>query len=162
MAREYARIRCDVWTDPDFGKLTVLEQHVYWLLLSSKGLSRCGVLSFIPGRFVGAAADLTEPKLIKAVNGLTEAGFCGLDKRTMELCIRSYVRYDGVLDRANMGKAVGTAYEAILSTKLAEMVGRELARYYRENPSLPGWDGLAATSPSAYYMATEWLWEEGK
>lgn len=154
MARDHARIRLSVWDDPDFNALTVAEQHAYWMLLSGRGLSRCGVLTFIPGRFEGYAKDLNEAKLTKAIHGLVRARFCVLDKRTMELLVRSYVRHDGVLDRTNMGKAVGTAFEAVVSPTIREAIGAELARHYGENPNLLGWKGLAETSPTAWGMAS--------
>lgn len=154
MARDHARFRLDAWDDPDFNDLTVAEQHAYWMLLSSRGLSRCGVLTFIPGRFQGFSKDLNEAKLTKAVNGLVRARFCVYDKRTLELLVRSYVRHDGVLDRTNMGKAVGTAYEAVASPAIREVIGAELARHYEDQPRLLGWKGLAETSPTAWAAAS--------
>lgn len=153
MARDHARIKTSIWDDPDFLSLRSDEQHLYLLLVSNPGLSRCGVLAYIPGRFEHLAADMTTRRFRTAVAALERARFVVVDEHTQELLVRSYVRADGVLDRANMGKATGTAFEAIVSAQVRQAVGAELARHMKENPDLPGWAGLAATSPKAHSMA---------
>lgn len=154
MARDHARIKTSIWDDPDFLRLRVAEQHLYLLLLSNKGLSRCGVVTYIPSRFEDLAADLTPSGFRKATTGLRTARFVVLDERTQELLLRSYVRHDGVLDRLNMGKATGSAFEAVVSDDIRKAIGDELARLMHEKPELPGWIGLAATSPTAHAMAS--------
>lgn len=153
MARDHARVKTSIWDDPDFIALRVNEQHLYLALMSNKGLSRAGVVDYIPSRFDKLAADLTAPKFIRAISGLSAARFVVLDERTQELLLRSYVRHDGVLDRVNMGKAVGTAFEAIVSVRIRRAIGDELARLMKDEPDLAGWTGLAATSPNAHAMA---------
>lgn len=153
MARTHSRLKVSIWDDPDFIALKRDEQHAYFMLMSNKGLSRCGVIDFIPSRFEGLAADLTDAKFRSAVTGLQRARFVVIDRRTQELLLRSHVRHDGVLDRVNMGKAVGTAYEAVVSRSIRAVICEELARYMKESDTLPGWIGLAATSPEAHAMA---------
>lgn len=153
MARDHARILTAIWEDPDFLALKVAEQHAFFMLVSNLGLSRCGVITYIPARFDHLAVDLTTPKLRKAIDGLTAGRFAVVDDRTQELLVRSYVRHDGVLDRLNMGKATGTAFEAVVSSDIRAAVGVELARHMKEKPDLWGWEGLAATSPTAHAMA---------
>lgn len=153
MARDHARIYTAIWSDPDFLALKVAEQHAYFVLVTSIGLSRCGVVTYVPARFDHLASDLTEQKLRKAVAGLRTSRFAIVDDRTQELLVRSYVRHDGVLDRLNMGKATGTAFEAVVSDDIRDAIGVELARHMKEKPDLQGWEGLAATSPAAHAMA---------
>jgi hypothetical protein len=153
MARTHGRLKVSIWDDPDFIAMKRDEQHAYFLLMSNKGLSRCGVIDFIPSRFESLAADLTDAKFRAAVAGLQRARFVVVDKRTQELLLRSHVRHDGVFDRANMGKAVGTAYEAVVSRPIRQAIGDELARLMNDSPDLPGWVGLAMTSPEAHAMA---------
>lgn len=153
MARDHARIKTSIWNDPDFLALRVAEQHLYLALASNKGLSRCGVIDYIPSRFDHLADDLTAPRFMKAIGGLRSARFVVLDERTQELLLRSYVRHDGVLDRVNMGKATGTAFEAVVSPIIRKAIGDELSRLMHEEPDLPGWAGLAITSPMAHAMA---------
>jgi hypothetical protein len=153
MARDHARIQTAIWDDPDFLALKVAEQHAYFMLVSNLGLSRCGVITFIPARFEHLASDLTAAKLRKAIDGLRSSRFALVDQRTQEILVRSYVRHDGVLDRLNMGKATGTAFEAVVSADLKAAIGVELARHMKDKPDLQGWEGLAATSPTAHAMA---------
>lgn len=153
MARDHARIKTSIWDDDDFLALRVAEQHAYFMLGSNLGLSRCGVITYIPARFEHLASDLTAAKLRKSVEGLRDSRFAVIDDRTQEILIRSYVRHDGVLDRLNMGKATGTAFEAVVSDKLRAAIGAELARLMKEKPDLLGWQGLAFTSPTAHAMA---------
>lgn len=153
MARDHARVKTSIWDDPDFLALRIPEQHLYLALMSNKGLSRCGVIDYIPSRFDHLASDLTTTKFKTTVAGLRAARFVVLDDDTQELLLRSYVRHDGVLDRGNMGKATGTAFEAVVSRSIRAAIGTELARLKRDAPDLPGWIGLAATSPTAHAMA---------
>lgn len=153
MARTHGRVYVSIWDDPDFIALKRDEQHAYFLLMTNKGLSRCGVIDFIPSRFEDLAADLTETKFRASITGLQRARFIVVDRRTQELLVRSHVRHDGVFDRVNMGKAVGTAYEAVVSRPIRDAIGDELARLMKESNTLPGWAGLAITSPEAHAMA---------
>lgn len=154
MARDHARIKTSIWDDPDFLALRSAEQHAYLALTSNKGLSYCGVIDFIPSRFDHLSSDLTPSKFARSIAGLRAARFVVLDERTQELLLRSYVRHDGVLDRVNMGKACGTAFEAVVSRSIRAAIGDELARLLGERPDLPGWAGLASTSPTAHAMAS--------
>lgn len=154
MARDHARVKLSIWDEAsDFRSLRMVEQDAYFMLMSNPGLSRCGVATYIPSRFEGLAADLTPARLKAAVKGLIAARYVVLDERTQELLVRTYVRHDGVLDRLNMGKATGTAFEAVVSREIRHAIGDELARLMKEKPDLPGWEGLAATSPIAHAMA---------
>lgn len=154
MARDHARIKLSTGDDGDWLALKSAEQHVYWLLMSNPGLSYCGVIDYIPTRFQHLAADMTVSKFKAAVNGLRNARFVVLDEETQELLVRSYVRHDGVLERVNMGKAVGSAFEAVVSSAIRDAIGKEMRRYMNERPDLQGWIGLAATSPTAHAMAS--------
>ena len=136
MARDHARVKTSIWDDPDFIGLKSAEQHVYLALMSNKGLSRCGVVTYIPARFEHLAADLTPARFKAAVSGLCNQRFVVLDERTQELLLRSYVRHDGVSDA------------------FRRAIGDELARLMHDEPDLLGWQGLAITSPVAHAMAS--------
>lgn len=152
MAR-HARIQVDIWDNPDFIKLRTTEQQTYFMLMSHKSLSRCGVTMNIPSHFEGLSRDLTPAKFRASVKALKAARFVVTDDRTHELLVRTYIRHDGVFDRENMGKAVGTAFGTVISQRIKKAVGGELARLMQERPDLPGWKGLAATSAEAHAMA---------
>lgn len=154
MARDHARVKLSIWDDADFLALKSNEQHAYFTLFSHKSLSRCGVMMFIPSHFEHLAADLTPARFKSAVGALRRSRFVVIDDHTREILVRTYVRHDGVFDRENMGKAVGTAFEAVISPAIKHAIGDELARLMDERPDLPGWKGLAATSPTASAMAS--------
>ena len=154
MARDHGRVKVSIWENPDFLSLRVDDQHAYLAFMTNKGLSRCGVVTYIPSRFEDLAADLTPARLRRSIGALRQARFVVMDDRTQELLVRSHVRHDGVLDRLNMGKATGSAFEAVVSDTIRKAIGDELARLMAERPDLPGWMGLAVTSPTAHAMAT--------
>jgi hypothetical protein len=154
MARTHARLWTTVWHDPAFLALDVPAQHTYMTLISQPGLSYAGVLTWLPSRYATLARGNTGTRVQGAVKTLERARFVVVDTKTAELLIRSYVRHDGVLDRPNMGKAVGTAINTIVSPKIRDGVTRELARYMGERPDLPGWIGLKETCPMAYEIAS--------
>lgn len=139
-----------IWDDPDWCRLDVAAQHAYWLLMSSKGLSYCGVLDYVPGRFRGKAKGLTAPKLKAAVATLQRNRFVVLDEDTSEALVRTYVRHDKVMERRNMGKAVAYAYGQVVSPDLQVCVRIELARLHHEHPELAGWAGFEQIEPDAY------------
>lgn len=153
MARDHARLKVKIWDNKDFLALRWADQHAYLMLTSSPRLTYCGVLTFVPALFEDNAPDLTPAKLRASVAALAAARFVVHDDRTQELLIRSYVRHDGVLDRINMGKACGSAFELVASSRIREAIGDELRRLMADSPGLPGWKGLAVTSPTAHAMA---------
>ena len=154
MGRDHARIQLAIWRDDDWTALDVNAQHAYWLLLTQPRLSYCGVLDYFPGRLATLADGLTQAKVKAAIRQLERARYIVVDRDTQELLIRTYVRHDGVLDRVNMGKAVGRAIEKVTSKAIRVAIGTELGRLLHENNSLQGWIGLRAESPMAFEMAS--------
>ena len=47
MAREYARVKLTIWTDPDFHSLTGDAQRLYFVLLTNGSLNLCGVTDWL-------------------------------------------------------------------------------------------------------------------
>lgn len=151
MARDYAAIYTAVWTDKDWRRLDCHLQHTYWLILTQPRLSPCGVLDFIPHRFVGLAADLTAAQLASRVDELcvTEPRpWLIHDPDTMELLARSFVRYDSLMKVPSAAKAVAKDFAAIASPAIRDGVLTELIRLHRDDPGLAGWKGIAAQDPA--------------
>lgn len=149
MARDHARILTAIWRDPDFRALDVNAQHTYLAVVSQEALSYAGVLDYRPGRLAALSKGNTGSKVERAVRALVASRFVVLDAQTEELLARSYVRYDGVLDRPNMGKAVGRALDKIVSLPVRTAVLAELGRHYADKPNLSGWTGLADVNADA-------------
>lgn len=155
MPRDHARIKTRRRRDDDFRQLTAAAQHIYDTVLTDPDLSYAGVLTYLPGRIAEAARDLTEKKVDLAVRELERGRYVVVDRKTHEILIRSYARHDGVLERANMGKALGRALERIVSAKVRDAVRHELARLHDEAPTLAGWHGLGELYPDELTLLTE-------
>jgi hypothetical protein len=143
MARDHARIQCAIWRDKDFRHLTGPAQHVYFTLVSQPTLTYCGVMDWWPNRLASLSRKTEEADIFASIQELMDAKFVLLDVETSELLVRTYVRHDGVLIRKNMGKAMGRALEKVVSLEVRRIVLDELARMYREDPKLAGWDGFS-------------------
>lgn len=148
MARDHARMQTKLWApESDFRALSWEAQWAYEMLCQQEALSYAGVLDYRPGRFSVLAKGLTAAKVQGAVKRLEAARYVIVDRKTEELLVRTYVRHDGVMDRANMGKAVGRALAKVVSVELHRAIVDELAKHYEARPSLAGWDGLADLYP---------------
>lgn len=147
MARDHARIKTAIWRDTEIRKLKGDEQWLYFAMVSQETLSRCGVLDWRPGRIAALAADQTTPKVERSAKALEKSRHIIIDRQTEEALVRSHVRHDGVLDRVNMGKAVGRALASVVSLTIRDAVLTELGRLYAEQPKLAGWHGIRELFP---------------
>lgn len=155
MARDHARIKTAIWRDRDWRGLTVDAQWLYEAIVSQEELSRCGLIDWRPGRIAALAAANTAARVTKAARTLETKRFVVIDRKTEELLVRTHVRHDGVLDRVNMGKAVGRALAKVVSLTIRDAVIAELARYYTEKPKLHGWQGIEELFPDDMALIRE-------
>lgn len=147
MARDHARLLTAIWRDDDFRGLSVDAQHAYMTVLSQEGLSYAGALDYFPGRLAALARGNTEKRVESAVRTLERARFVVVDRSTCEVLIRTYIRHDGVLDRRNMGKAMGRGFAKVVSSKIRTAIYDELAHCYRIDEKQAGWAGFAELYP---------------
>lgn len=152
MARDHARVITAIWDDPDWRKLDQAAQHTYLMLASNKDISYCGVLAFVPGRFVDSVAGLTEIKFKSSIRLLEKRRYIVVDRKTQELLVRSFVRHDKILARRNIGNACARALGRVHSTSVREAVIHELARLYLEDSSREGWFGFKDFDAMAFDM----------
>lgn len=153
MARDHARLQTAIWNDPEFRALPGHAQHAYTTIISQPRLSYCGVLDYIPSRLAALSDDGTEAKIKASVKALERARFVVVDRTTHELAVRTYIKHDGVLNRPNMGKAMGRALANVVSDRLRGVIRDELSVLYGEKPELAGWIGFKAESPIEYDIA---------
>lgn len=132
MAREHARIFVSIWEDADFLALGMAEQWTYMALLSSPDLSWCGVLPLLPQRLGRLSRDGSPAKAAKALAGLGAARFVLVDEGTAEVCIRTYVRHDGVMKQPNVVCAAIKAWAKVHSDPIREAIREEFAKAYAE------------------------------
>jgi hypothetical protein len=136
-----------LWHGEDWRALSTDAQWAYHALCEADALSYAGVIDYRPGRLAALAKDMTTRRVETAVKALEKTRHLIVDRGTEELLVRTYVRHDGVLDRRNMGKAVGRALARVVSLDLRTAVIVELGRHYGEKPRLEGWNGLAELYP---------------
>lgn len=153
MGRDHARMQTAMWDKGEWRKLAWSAQHTYWMLTSHKDLSYCGVIDYLPGRWVDLAGDLTEAKITAAVRRLERGKFVVVDRKTHELLIRSFIRHDKILARRNMGHACARALGLVHSDAIRDAVLQELARLWIEDKSRDGWAGFKDYDPIAFDMA---------
>jgi len=150
MGRDHARVRVDIWSDPDFLELTSVQQLAYLVLISSRDLSYAGVVPYVPARYALLSRDWTERKFAAALRGLEQRRFVLLDLDTAEVLVRSYVRHDGLLKQPNVAKALVRAFYRIHSEHLQDAVVGELRRLYADDPDARGWVGFREASEELF------------
>jgi len=153
MARKFARLYVNIWSDPDFVALHTDEQVVYLGLISSADISWCGVNPLLPQRFAGLAANLTEHKARRAFATLQETRFVIVDTDTAEIAARTFIRHDEVMRQPNIAKAMGRALGLVRSDRIREAILDELGREFATDPGLRGWASLQAAYPDIYDKA---------
>lgn len=144
MARDHGRILVQIWSDPDWTRLTEAAQRAYILALSQPDLSYAGVLATRYKRWSGFAANSSVPKIKRAMRELEVARFVMVDDATEEMWIRTFVKHDGILTYPNVTKAMVKAYRAIQSQAIREAFVAELGDEFQvwgmrgDRPK--GWD----------------------
>lgn len=155
-ARKYAKRRVSTWFDRDFRTLTLEQQGLYDALCAYPELSRCGVIPFIPNRLTVCSDSLTARKLTKLVMELEESLYVVVDIDMAELLVRSHIRHDEGLRTPNIARSIARSFGSIVSKKVRNATGYELARLYAESPDLPGWDAFKAQDPELFEWISEW------
>lgn len=128
MARDRASIRLDMWADEDWRKLTVPAQRLYMLLLSHPTLSYAGVADWRPGRIAQLSASTTTADVEAAAIELEQAGFILRDEVTEEVLIRSFIKHDGLMKQPKLVVSMTTAFAAIASSMIREVVAHEVQK----------------------------------
>lgn len=142
MARDHARIRLDLGSDPDWRDLTHDAQWLYTHLLISPTLNLLGVGDWRPARIAATTPDLTANDVEVFAAELERGWFVLIDRDSEESLIRSFVKHDGLLDSPNMVKAMVKAYPLIASRTLRAVAVGQVVRQRIKSPELKGWSGI--------------------
>ena len=154
MARTYAKVWLDLWADDDFRELSPDEQHLYFVLLTSRSLNHCGVVDWRPRRLAKQARGWSAEDIERAGKGLAERLFLVVDEDTEEALLRSYVRHDGPMRSMKTAVAVAEAWQGVASARLRGVVVHELRRLRVDEPDLRCWQesrGVADVLASAAF-----------
>lgn len=128
MARDHARIWISIWDDADFTSLPIAHQRMYLALMSNEDINYVGVAPLLPGRLARKAADLTERKVMQSIDALADALFVIVDKTTSEVCVRTFIRHDGILKQPNVVRAMNKAYAKVHSETIRAAIREELPK----------------------------------
>jgi hypothetical protein len=139
MAREYARVKVDIWIDDDIRSLSPSAQHLYFVLLTSPKLTYCGVTDWRPGRIAALANGWTAEQVREAADELTTRLYVVVDDETEEVLIRSFIRHDGLMKESRVAVSMVKAFAGVASNKIRGVIVHELKRLHAEDPSLNGW-----------------------
>jgi hypothetical protein len=139
MAREYARLRLDMWITGDIRKLSPPAQHLYFVLLTSPDLSYAGVTDWRPGRIAAGAEGWTADQVRAAAAELSRGLYVVIDEDTEEVLVRSFIRNDGLMKEARVAVSMVKAFGAVASSTLRGVIVHELRRLHDEEPDLRGW-----------------------
>lgn len=138
MAREYARVKVNIWADLDFRDLSVDAQHLYFLLLTSPTLNLAGVADWRPARIAALARGWTKGDVSAAGEELQHARFVVIDEDTEEVLVRSFVRHDGVLKGPKTAVGMSKDYASTASARIMRAIANEVKRASEEEPELKG------------------------
>lgn len=126
MARSHATVYGTAWaTDSDFRTLPSDVQLLYIALLAQPDLNLCGVMPFIPARWVRFAPDFPE-KIDALVASLELNGYVVTDTETVELWVRSFMFHDRVLAQPQVAMAAARSFEAVQSPTLRHLILQSL------------------------------------
>ena len=138
MARDHAAIRLNIWGDDEWRELSVAAQHLYLHLLSTPTLSYAGVADWRAARIAGVSKDATTRSVRAAADELVGSLFVVYDDDTEEILIRSFLKYDGLLHKPNVAKAMVTAYGKTVSPVLRGVTVHELTKLHERHPEWKG------------------------
>lgn len=133
MAREHARILTRIWDDPDFCALPLEQQRIYFLLLSRRNLSACGIVPLQVRKWARCAPDTTAADVERVLGELEAKRYVFVDADTEEVLIRTLIRNDGVLKVPNVFKAALRQALSVESPKLGRVLAQELRRLERDD-----------------------------
>jgi hypothetical protein len=140
MARDFAKVLCSVWSDPEWKGRSSEAQRLYLLALSQPDVTYAGIVPYRPRRWASMSKDSTLPKIRRAVAELEANGYVVVDPHTEEMLIRSFIRHDNPLKVPNVTRAMVKAFRTILSEHLRDVVLGEIARLHQDTPP-PGSNG---------------------
>lgn len=138
MARDRANINTDIWNDDDFRMLSGPAQLLYMQLLTSKSLSYAGVADWRPKRIAVLSRGRKSSEVEDAAKELQRGLYIIIDEETEEVLIRSFLRWDGLLQKPNVAKAMVTAWDRTYSMTIKGVVVHELKRLHDAHPEWRG------------------------
>lgn len=137
MSRKHANLHTDIWNDPDFRALTAQAQLLYIQMLSSATLTYAGVADWRPKRIALLSKGRTAREVEDALEELLDGLFLVVDEESEEVFVRSFFKWDGLLRKPNVTKAMVKAWDKVHSLTLKAVIVHELQRLRSQFPEWP-------------------------
>ena len=163
--RGYAQVQLSIWNDDAFRDLPVAAQHLYFVLLTSPGLTYAGTDDWHPGRIAARAAGWTAEQVESAAAVLIHKLYLVVDRDTEEFLIRSFIRNDHLMKQRNLGASMAMARARVSSRGIRGVIVHELKRLKDDQPDLAGFkpDSVSeamdnpAIDPASYPCGDPWI-----
>ena len=163
--RGYAQVQLSIWNDDAFRDLPVAAQHLYFVLLTSPGLTYAGTDDWHPGRIAARAAGWTAEQVESAAAVLIHKLYLVVDRDTGEFLIRSFIRNDHLMKQRNLGASMAMARARVASRGIRGVIVHELKRLKDDQPDLAGFkpDSVSeamdnpAIDPASYPCGDPWI-----
>jgi len=139
MPRDRANIRTNIWADTNWRALSKGAQHLYLLLLSHPDLNYAGVCDWRPGRLARMTDGETVESVTRDANELERAAFIIRDDETEEICVRSFVKHDGLMKQPLLGVSMANAYGGVASPQIRKVIAWEVQKLNGREPDLAAW-----------------------
>lgn len=150
MAREFARIKVNIWRDEEFCALPMAGKLLYLALVSAPKLTWCGSLDYSPKQLARIDAEMSPARLDLTLEHLVDRQYILLDTDTDELAVRSYMRHDEVLRQPNVSRAAARSLRSVVSDAVRDGLLVELRRLYDEDPGAKGWPAFREAFPDEF------------
>lgn len=147
MARTYAKIHTDIWSDEDFKSLDRDLQHMYFVLVSQPRLGTSGLLDYFPHRLAASSYAMTIEDVEANIKALEECRYIVIDYVTSELLVRTFMRNDGLFATPNLAVSAFTEYGGIMSQKVRDALESELVKCRKLWPNDTTWGRLREINP---------------
>lgn len=126
MARSYAKIHVDIWSDQDFLALGRDAMVTYLFLLAQPKMRSCGVIDMQANRWA-KKLDMSTEELASALNLLEAGRFVAIDYTTDELAVRTFVKHDaGDTKNWKVWTGVWSSLGAVESIAIREFVAANI------------------------------------
>lgn len=155
MARNYAKIHTNIWSDEHFKSLHRDLQHMYLVLVSQPRLGLSGLLDYFPQRLAGVSYSMTIDDVEADIKGLEDERYIVIDRDTSELLVRSFMRRDEVFKTPNVAVAAVREYAEVMSEKVRDAIETELVRCRQMWPNEGIWNRISDDNPALVSRVTE-------
>lgn len=147
MARTHGRIKAEVWRpESDYRLLAMDTQWAYTMLISQPQINNCGVVPYVPTRWLKYACDLTLARLKKSLRELERERFIVFDESAGEVLVRTFIKHDKIEAQPFLVKSAKAQFEQLESVQIRVVLAEEYPDLFGKI-QIPGQLSLSGKSP---------------